>query len=244
MVKVQANQRSAVERKTVSELILDSVNDLASVKTSNATLGIMPRKCPDGFDLIAEQLCSSSFRIHEIIPGKDCYSAISDLLRHALKRPLDHEPLYQYWLDDMAYISECFAIMLGTDTLAFCLGTERGCARYHVDNVPQRLLVTYAGTGTEWLPEAAADRQAWANGEPNDRILLDPAKRQFLTPWDVAVFKGGKDGILHRTPDDALAGKSLLMRLDHPGFLAGNAFTHENSAHTPHQAKKPALVGN
>ena len=26
-------------------------------------------------------------------------------------------------------------------------------------------------------------------------------------------------GILHRTPDDALNGQSILMRLDHPSFL-------------------------
>ena len=55
-------------------------------------------------------------------------------------------------------------IMLKMTCLLFCdveqsekvhmwLGSKRGCRRYHIDNVPRRLLVTYNGKGTEWLPE-------------------------------------------------------------------------------------------
>ena len=82
-----------------------------------------------------------------------------------------------------------------------------------------RLLVTYAGQGTEWLPDSAAYGLAYASGMSNEAILKDPSARQFMKPWDIAVFRGGPKGLLHRTPDVALNGPSILMRLDHEGFL-------------------------
>ena len=36
--------------------------------------------------------------------------------------------------------------------------------------------------------------------------------------WDIAIFRGGASGLLHRTPDDALNGHSILMRLDNKVF--------------------------
>jgi hypothetical protein len=53
---------------------------------------------------------------------------------------------------------------------------------------------------------------------PNELILKDPSARQFVGIWDVAIFRGGPKGILHCTPDDALNGASILMRLDREDF--------------------------
>ena len=69
--------------------------------------------------------------------------------------------------------SERKQILENIKDVAFWLGTERGCSRYHVDNVPKRLLVTYAGRGTEWIPDIAADRTAFESGEPNEHIVKD-----------------------------------------------------------------------
>ena len=52
----------------------------------------------------------------------------------------------------------------------------------------------------------------------NEFILKDPSARQFAGLWDVAVFRGGPAGVLHRTPDAALDGPSILMRLDREDF--------------------------
>ena len=82
------------------------------------------------------------------------------------------------------------------------------------------MLVTYAGLGTEWLPDEAVDRQAYATGEPNEKIIKDPAARKYIGQWDVAIFRGGQSGLLHRTPDEALNGPSILMRLDNKTFYS------------------------
>ena len=86
--------------------------------------------------------------------------------------------------------------------------------------VPFRLLVTYAGKGTEILPNNAADRNAFIEGKPNDEIVKDKSALQFLNTWDISIFRGGQKSILHRTPDSALNKKSsILMRLDDSSFL-------------------------
>jgi hypothetical protein len=100
----------------------------------------------------------------------------------------------------------------------FCLGSKRKCSRYHIDYVPLRALVTYAGKGTEWLPDEAVDRIAFKNGESNEKIIKDLSAKQFMNVWDIAIFRGGENGVLHRTPDLALNAPSILMRLDHPSF--------------------------
>ena len=93
------------------------------------------------------------------------------------------------------------------------------CIRDSVDNVPRRLLVTYAGQGTEWIQNQDADRLAYEAGEPNEKIVRDKSKLNFIDKWNIAIFTGGSNGILHRTPDSALNGPSILMKLDHPEYL-------------------------
>ena len=91
--------------------------------------------------------------------------------------------------------------------------------RYHTDNVPRRLLVTYAGQGTEWIQNHDADRKAYEAGEPNEKIIKNKSKLNFIGLWNIAIFSGGSDGVLHRTPDTALNGSSILMKLDNPKFI-------------------------
>ncbi|MFL9629356.1 hypothetical protein, partial [Aeromonas jandaei] len=59
--------------------------------------------------------------------------------------------------------------------------------------------------------------------------VINQSAIQFLNPWDISVFKGGSKGILHRTPDEAMKGSSLLMRLDHPSFW--EKINQQNQSH-------------
>ena len=118
----------------------------------------------------------------------------------------------------MSDLCQTFCSIEKSKSVSFWISSQRGCRRYHVDNVPRRLLVTYAGQGTEWLPDEAVNREAYVNGEPNENILKDNSAKKFINKWDVAIFKGGPKGLLHRTPDIALKDNSILMRLDYSGF--------------------------
>ncbi|MHA7872702.1 MAG: DUF1826 domain-containing protein [Hyphococcus sp.] len=74
---------------------------------------------------------------------------------------------------------------------------DDGCRRFHLDNVVMRLVVTYAGPGTQWVAPtfasvARAQQQNYA-GPLN-----------CIGSGDVAIFRGKKsdaaDLVLHRSP--------------------------------------------
>jgi len=195
-----------------------NVDELSEFARQDYQLTIAERLAPKEGAAFFGKLTKTPFSISGRIQESNAIWDIKEILGSHVSANLQQDPFYDQWIADMANISKLFCDTQGTDAIGFWLGSERGCRRYHVDYVPMRLLVTYAGKGTEWLPDEAADRQAFKEGRPNDEILKDNSALRFLNPWDIAIFKGGPKGLLHRTPDAALKNPSVLMRLDHPSF--------------------------
>ena len=44
--------------------------------------------------------------------------------------------------------------------------------------------------------------------ENNEQIIKDKSAIRYINKWDIAIFRGGENGILHRTPNSALDGSS------------------------------------
>ena len=197
----------------------DSLQSLIEFRESNLQLGIFERRQPEGGASFFKNLMKQDFEIKGTINLMNVHNDLRKLLLKIIDPSLRVNDFYNYWLSDMEEVCKTFCYMENTNSLSFWLGTRRGCRRYHVDNVSKRLLVTYAGQGTEWIPNNSADRRAYEAGEPNKNIIRNKNDLNFIDEWSIAIFKGGSDGILHRTPDTALNGPSILMRLDHPDFL-------------------------
>jgi hypothetical protein len=219
--------------KLMSVFRTKSIEALKNFATHQDQLGIVERKIPAGADAFFQKLMQTPFGIAGKVRNHDAISDIKDILDDQIPSIIQHDPFYERWIEDMAEAAKIFCDIQNSDSIGFWLGSQRGCRRYHIDNVPLRMLITYAGKGTEWLPDEAADRCAFANGEPNEKIIKNPAAIQFMKKWDVAVFRGGAKGLLHRTPDDALNSPSILMRLDHPSFW-DNVLKHQKqNGHSP-----------
>lgn len=197
----------------------DSLQSLIEFRESTLQLGIFERRQPEGGASFFKNLMKQDFEIKGTINLMNVHNDLRKLLLKIIDPSLRVNDFYNYWLSDMEEVCKTFCYMENTNSLSFWLGTRRGCRRYHVDNVSKRLLVTYAGQGTEWIPNNSADRRAYEAGEPNKNIIRNKNDLNFIDEWSIAIFKGGSDGILHRTPDTALNGPSILMRLDHPDFL-------------------------
>ncbi len=197
----------------------DSLQSLIEFRDSTLQLGIFERRQPEGGASFFKNLMKQDFEIKGTINLMSVRNDLRKLLLKIIDPSLRVNDFYNYWLSDMEEVCKTFCYMENTNSLSFWLGTRRGCRRYHVDNVSKRLLVTYAGQGTEWIPNNSADRRAYEAGEPNKNIIRNKNDINFIDEWSIAIFKGGSDGILHRTPDTALNGPSILMRLDHPDFL-------------------------
>ena len=123
------------------------------------------------------------------------------------------------FIADIANLSAAFAAILCTPTVRLRLAvvTNNACRRWHLDCVPLRLICTYRGPGTQWIPPAfGAAVLACADDETSHALPLRAG--------DVALLKGcgwpGQShdgGIVHRSPRIAGTGLTrLVLVLDPP----------------------------
>lgn len=137
---------------------------------------------------------------------------------------LDGKALFK---EDIALLVDMFACLfdLGQVGLRLTPLTKAMCPRFHVDNIPCRLVTSYGGLGTQWLAEDNLNRQflgRGANGLSDDEsgIMKQCDKIQQLATQDVAILKGsgweGNEhfGIVHRSPALAAGQTRLLLTLD------------------------------
>ncbi len=81
------------------------------------------------------------------------------------------------------------------------------CWKFHRDCVPLRLICTYYGPGTEYVPLTQSDAALAAQRDYDGPL-------EHMPRYAVALFKGSKDsqnGIVHRSPPIADQGLSRLM---------------------------------
>ena len=197
----------------IKQNLLDFKNDYKQLKVIN-------RKIPKNSEFFFNKVFKCLNSVSGFVKYNSSRQDIEELFNRQITKDIKCDPFYSVWIDDMSDLCKLFCKFIGDNKISFWLGTERGCKRYHVDMVPFRLLVTYAGQGTEVLPDYAANRNAFREGQSNKEILKSKSALEYINKWDIAIFRGGEDGILHRTPDSALDSKSsILMRLDASCFL-------------------------
>jgi hypothetical protein len=121
-------------------------------------------------------------------------------------------------VNDLARLVRLFADATGAWSVAVRL--ERldtdACRMFHADFVGIRLLCTYAGPGTQWVPNRSAVRAALGSGD-NAAICPRPEAIQALPRFAVGLFKGDAwpgnrgNGIVHRSPPVAGTGRTRLL---------------------------------
>ena len=113
---------------------------------------------------------------------------------------------------DLMHVAELVADLTGAETVGVRLAacSEPPCPAFHVDKVLVRAAVTYAGAGSQWLPEADVDRRMLGKASLEEvRAGSDPAARGGASVlqverFDIALVKG------ERWPDNQ--GRSLVHR--------------------------------
>lgn len=93
------------------------------------------------------------------------------------------------------------------------------CPRFHADNNQLRMLCTYYGPGTLWLPDYAGNRKAYRTGQGNQKILADESLARQVDTGDVIILKGalypGAVPVLHRSPNiEEHGGERILLSID------------------------------
>ena len=141
---------------------------------------------------------------------------------------MQHMTGYQVWLDDVAMLCQAYCELFGRAETGLRLNTldKAMCPRFHVDRVPCRLICSYGGIGTEWLPEYAVDRSKLGLGskglsDSESGLIVDDTAIRSMPAYAVGLMKGenweGNEnrGLVHRSPTPTtLQSRRLLLTLD------------------------------
>jgi hypothetical protein len=144
--------------------------------------------------------------IHDALGGKNLTAALSE---------------------NIANVVDVFCCLFELDRVGLRLTAldKAMCPSFHVDHVPARLITTFQGVGTQWLPHHVVDRSQLGHanlGKSDDESDLFQSRDdiQQLSCGDVALLKGegwqGNEGagLVHRSPSLYLGEKRLLLTLD------------------------------
>jgi hypothetical protein len=162
----------------------------------------------------------SELQAHQL-PDVRCHTSptsFDDDISALLQRQALDPSAFGNWRSDLRQLADLFfEITQGRDvTVRLETTATDGCQRFHVDQTHLRLLCTYRGPGTEWLPDAQVDRAAQANGAPNNGIIRFGRPSQFKSFW-VGILKGGAypdnsgRGLVHRSPPIAGSGQTRVL---------------------------------
>ena len=132
-----------------------------------------------------------------------------------------------YLFNDISKIVHMFCNIFDKEQVWLRLDAIDGpmCPRFHVDSLKCRLVTTYVGPATQWLPHDLVNREKLGHGNdglPDEEsgLYLNNEDIHQLDIGDVALLKGenwnkneGK-GLVHRSPHQDGHYKRLYMTID------------------------------
>ncbi|SIS46229.1 DUF1826 domain-containing protein [Neptunomonas antarctica] len=194
---------------------------LTDIYRDDVNMVIWQRDLCDALVLAAHQIMETkpTLKVAMAVTPSDACSAIYTALGST--------EYAQTLSEDIAQLVDMFCCLFGLKRAGLRLvALDRAmCPRFHVDKVPSRLMTTYQGIATEWLPNHPLDRSklgAGNDGKPDEQSGLFGTNDdiQQLTKGDVALLKGegwlGNQGagLVHRSPHLSDKKRRLLLTLD------------------------------
>ena len=135
-------------------------------------------------------------------------------VRDSLHRVLPDAPGRDALVDDIYLLTDMFSCLFELDEVGIRLAllTRPMCPRFHVDHIPCRLVTSWSGNATQWMPQPLQAVE--------DLDTDDSNRFQQLSCGDVALIKGDGwyqnqgNGLVHRSPGATPATPRLFMSLD------------------------------
>ena len=130
-------------------------------------------------------------------------------------------------VDDVNELIDMFCCLFDLDQVGLRMTVlrEAMCPKFHVDQVPCRLVTTYSGIGTQWLPNNSVNREKLGYGsaglsDQESGLYGNESDIRQIATAVVALLKGEgwqgnqNAGLVHRSPAIPSRESRLLLTLD------------------------------
>ena len=125
----------------MSFLKIHDIEKISEFSKQEYQLIELERKNMSNSDSFFREIMHEPFRVIGKISKKNSSEDIKKNLRDIIPLNSQTNSFYKTWVSDMSEICQIFCDTLNSKSVSFCLGTERGCSRYHIDNVPMLSLI-------------------------------------------------------------------------------------------------------
>ena len=171
-------------------------------------------------------------RLHRLSKGKGFAHRVrldaSAMDVSPLLRSIPDEADKAFLRDDITDLAHQLASLLDCLHLDAQLYTQRsdGCRKIHSDYVSLRIMCTYAGPGTDWLPESDLVREHLGPSKldaetANLKVIREGARLQRCGTGDILLLKGERfpgnlgRGAAHRSPPlEADGATRVVLKID------------------------------
>ncbi len=186
---------------------------LSDIHLTTKNIAIFQRK-PDPLMTVAAQVAKRSIECRASGTTGEITATLNTYFDNERS---DHKAL----LEDVLALLELFREVTEISSFRLLLTTvsTNMCRRFHTDINDLRMLCTYVGPGTLWVPDEVIDHKAYQQGKANEEIVMDNSLIQQANTGDVVILKGAlytdANAILHRSPPlEEQEEKRLLLRID------------------------------
>lgn len=215
--------RPLAARPAAKTVVSKRFADLAQIYQNDVNLCLIERALPRDIETFVYAALAGKAGVEISVPIDPERYDFNGLWPQAAELPG-----YRAWLEDVQLLTGAFCELFGLREAGLRLRTldKAMCPRFHVDRVPARLICSYGGIGTEWLPEYAIDRSKLGMGscgQPDDLsgLIADPTAIRQMPAYAVGLMKGehweGNEGrgLVHRSPTlTAVQPRRLIMTVD------------------------------
>jgi hypothetical protein len=194
---------------------------LTDIYQEDTNMVVWKRNLANNLEQAADAIIESQPTLEEllVVSPEEAFDSV--------KKLLGGSPEAEVLAEDIANLVDMFCCLfdLKRGALRMTVLDRAMCPRFHVDRVPCRLVTTYQGIATEWLPHNVADRSKLGTGnmgKPNELSGLfdNISDIQQLQSGDVGLMKGELwhnnegAGLIHRSPQVPNNTRRLVLTLD------------------------------
>ena len=186
----------------------------------DTNIAIWQRDLPSELDDVFEDFLDAKPTLKAVmtVTPESVSASISELLADT--------PGADFLTEDISKLVDMFCYLFDLKRVGLRLTalTAAMCPRFHVDKVPCRLVTTYCGEATQWLPHNIIDRTKLGipqtGTDLQSGLFANDKGIQQMTAGDVALLKGevwqGNEnaGLVHRSPALKTGQRRLLLTLD------------------------------